>query len=106
MDEYEVELRSGRLTWSPVHKSDKFWYENASKFNEKNFELVKFAIFKWNFLVKIFVLILILKNAHPPGGDVERPARARRRRARHWRVRAPLPARQDVRIFSLLSFFK
>lgn len=40
-DEYEVELRSGRLTWSPVHKSDKFWYENAQRFNEKNFECIK-----------------------------------------------------------------
>ncbi|CAD5229129.1 unnamed protein product [Bursaphelenchus okinawaensis] len=40
-DEYCTELRSGRLQWSPVHKSEKFWRENAQRFNEKNFELIK-----------------------------------------------------------------
>lgn len=40
-DEYCTEVRSGRLQWSPVHKSEKFWRENAQRFNEKNFELVK-----------------------------------------------------------------
>ena len=24
-DEYTAEVRSGRLEWSPVHRSDKFW---------------------------------------------------------------------------------
>ncbi|KJH52098.1 v-ATPase subunit H [Dictyocaulus viviparus] len=43
-DEYCSEVRSGRLQWSPVHKSDKFWRENAPRFNEKNFELVKILI--------------------------------------------------------------
>uniref|UniRef100_A0AC35TT80 V-type proton ATPase subunit H n=1 Tax=Rhabditophanes sp. KR3021 TaxID=114890 RepID=A0AC35TT80_9BILA len=45
-DEYCSELRGGRLQWSPVHKSDKFWKENAQKFNEKNFELIKILISK------------------------------------------------------------
>uniref|UniRef100_A0A0K0EQW7 V-type proton ATPase subunit H n=1 Tax=Strongyloides stercoralis TaxID=6248 RepID=A0A0K0EQW7_STRER len=45
-DEYVTELRSGRLQWSPVHKSDKFWKENAQRLNEKNFELVKLLISK------------------------------------------------------------
>lgn len=40
-DEYSSELKSGQLTWSPVHKSEKFWRENASRLNEKNFELLK-----------------------------------------------------------------
>ncbi|KAF1605735.1 UNVERIFIED_CONTAM: putative V-type proton ATPase subunit H 2, partial [Eudyptes robustus] len=40
-DEYCTELKSGRLQWSPVHKSEKFWRENAQRFNEKNFELIK-----------------------------------------------------------------
>ncbi|KAK0404328.1 hypothetical protein QR680_017396 [Steinernema hermaphroditum] len=40
-DEYVTELQSGRLHWSPVHKSDKFWKENAHRFNENRFELVK-----------------------------------------------------------------
>ncbi|KAI6244121.1 V-type proton ATPase subunit H [Aphelenchoides fujianensis] len=43
-DEYCTEVRSGRLVWSPVHKSEKFWRENAQRFNEKNFELVKILI--------------------------------------------------------------
>jgi len=43
-DEYCTELRSGRLQWSPVHKSEKFWRENAQRFNEKHFELVKLLI--------------------------------------------------------------
>ena len=24
-DEYATEVKSGRLEWSPVHRSDKFW---------------------------------------------------------------------------------
>lgn len=43
-DEYCTEIRSGRLMWSPVHKSEKFWRENAARFNEKNFELVKILV--------------------------------------------------------------
>ncbi|XP_041046102.1 V-type proton ATPase subunit H isoform X3 [Carcharodon carcharias] len=40
-DEYSSELKSGRLEWSPVHKSEKFWRENATRLNEKNYELLK-----------------------------------------------------------------
>uniref|UniRef100_UPI00358F269E V-type proton ATPase subunit H n=1 Tax=Myxine glutinosa TaxID=7769 RepID=UPI00358F269E len=40
-DEYASELRSGRLEWSPVHKSEKFWRENATRLNESNYELLK-----------------------------------------------------------------
>lgn len=40
-DEYVAELTSCRLTWSPVHRSDKFWRENAARLNENNFYLVK-----------------------------------------------------------------
>uniref|UniRef100_A0A8C7ZQH4 V-type proton ATPase subunit H n=1 Tax=Oryzias sinensis TaxID=183150 RepID=A0A8C7ZQH4_9TELE len=40
-DEYSSELKSGRLEWSPVHKSEKFWRENAGRLNEKNYELLK-----------------------------------------------------------------
>ena len=28
-DEYAAEVRSGRLEWSPVHKSEKFWVKTA-----------------------------------------------------------------------------
>lgn len=40
-DEYTLELTSNRLNWSPCHKSDKFWRENAQRLNENNFYLVK-----------------------------------------------------------------
>jgi len=40
-DEYSSELQSMRLDWSPVHKSDKFWKENAVRLNEKNYFLLK-----------------------------------------------------------------
>lgn len=43
-DEYCSEVRSGRLQWSPVHKSEKFWRENAPRFTEKKHELVKILI--------------------------------------------------------------
>ncbi|VIO89963.1 Uncharacterized protein BM_BM5791 [Brugia malayi] len=43
-DEYVSEVKSGRLQWSPVHKSEKFWRENAQKFNEKDFELLRILI--------------------------------------------------------------
>ncbi|GMT33479.1 hypothetical protein PFISCL1PPCAC_24776, partial [Pristionchus fissidentatus] len=43
-DEYCSEVRSGRLQWSPVHKSEKFWRENAPRFTEKNHELIKILI--------------------------------------------------------------
>ena len=43
-DEYVTEVHSGRLEWSPVHRSEKFWRENADKLNEKNYELLKMLI--------------------------------------------------------------
>ncbi|KAI2797809.1 V-type proton ATPase subunit H [Blomia tropicalis] len=43
-DEYSTEIRSGRLEWSPVHTSEKFWRENAARLNEKNYELLKILV--------------------------------------------------------------
>eukprot|EP00096_Caligus_rogercresseyi_P005373 TRINITY_DN2071_c0_g1_i1.p1 TRINITY_DN2071_c0_g1~~TRINITY_DN2071_c0_g1_i1.p1 ORF type:complete len:476 (-),score=151.99 TRINITY_DN2071_c0_g1_i1:246-1673(-) len=43
-DEYISEIRSGRLEWSPVHRSEKFWRENAGRLNERNYELLKILI--------------------------------------------------------------
>ena len=37
-------MRSGRLEWSPVHRSEKFWRESAARLNEKNYELLKILI--------------------------------------------------------------
>lgn len=43
-DEYSTEIKSGRLEWSPVHNSAKFWRENSIRLNEKNYELLKILI--------------------------------------------------------------
>lgn len=43
-DEYSTELKCGRLEWSPVHNSEKFWRENAHRLNENNYELLKMLI--------------------------------------------------------------
>nr|CAG4638370.1 EOG090X044C [Cyclestheria hislopi] len=43
-DEYSTEVKSGRLEWSPVHKSERFWRENAPRLIEKNYELLKMLI--------------------------------------------------------------
>lgn len=32
------------LEWSPVHRSEKFWRENAHKLNDANYELLKILI--------------------------------------------------------------
>jgi V-type H+-transporting ATPase subunit H len=34
-------VRSGKLEWSPVHRTDRFWAENAQRLDENNYELVK-----------------------------------------------------------------
>ena len=39
-----TELRSGRLEWSPVHRSEKFWRENAYKLNENKYEMLKILV--------------------------------------------------------------
>jgi len=43
-DEYAAEVASSRLNWSPVHRSDKFWRENAPRLNENNFFLIKHLV--------------------------------------------------------------
>lgn len=43
-DEYATEVRSARLEWTPVHKSTKFWRENAHRLNEKNYELLRILV--------------------------------------------------------------
>ncbi|KAI0797738.1 ATPase V1 complex subunit H [Abortiporus biennis] len=52
-DEYSSELASGHLSWSPVHESDMFWKENATKLNDKDYEQLK-------------VLIQLLKESSDP----------------------------------------
>ncbi|XP_076437697.1 V-type proton ATPase subunit H-like [Babylonia areolata] len=43
-DEYVNEVRSGNLEWSPVHKCDRFWRENAINLNDKNYELLRILV--------------------------------------------------------------
>jgi hypothetical protein len=90
-DEYCTEIRSGRLQWSPVHKSEKFWRENAQRFNEKNFELIK-SIKRGG----AGSFQVAFQDAHQTAGFQWRPVGALRGRTRHWRVCATLSAREDV----------
>ncbi|KAH7889956.1 ATPase V1 complex subunit H [Phlebopus sp. FC_14] len=43
-DEYVSELASGHLSWTPVHESEDFWRENASRLNERDYEQLKILI--------------------------------------------------------------
>ncbi|KAG8812638.1 H(+)-transporting V1 sector ATPase subunit H [Serendipita sp. 399] len=52
-DEYTSELSSGHLSWSPVHTSDDFWKENASRLSERDNEQLK-------------ILIELLKTSNDP----------------------------------------
>jgi V-type H+-transporting ATPase subunit H len=38
---YVTELENHRLDWTPVHLSEKFWEENAHRFNDNNYALLK-----------------------------------------------------------------
>lgn len=40
-DEYSSEVLAGRLEWSPVHKSEQFWKQNAARLNEKDYEVLR-----------------------------------------------------------------
>ena len=37
-------MLSGHLSWTPVHESDLFWKENATKLNDKDYELLKYVV--------------------------------------------------------------
>lgn len=42
-DEYSSELQSRHLSWTPVHESDIFWKENATKLNGNNYQQLKYV---------------------------------------------------------------
>lgn len=46
-DYYASEVRSGKLEWSPVHRSERFWYENHPRLSENNYELLRHAAPLW-----------------------------------------------------------
>jgi len=39
-DTYKAEVLSGELTWSPVHRLERFWRENIGRFEEDNFRIL------------------------------------------------------------------
>lgn len=41
---YNILYINNSLEWSPVHKSAKFWRENALRLNEKNYDLLRILI--------------------------------------------------------------
>lgn len=43
-DEYENEIKTKHLIWSPCHKNTEFWYDNIDKFKENNWKLLKILI--------------------------------------------------------------
>ncbi|KAJ3392716.1 H(+)-transporting V1 sector ATPase subunit H [Lobulomyces angularis] len=40
-DEYSTEVKAGTLEWSPAHNSEAFWKQNASRMNERDYELLR-----------------------------------------------------------------
>merc|ERR1712146_276502 len=40
-DQYSKEVLSGRLEWSPPHKSETFWHENVHAFEADDYRLIK-----------------------------------------------------------------
>lgn len=40
-DRYNAELKSGKLAWTPAHKSDFFWQENVGQFKEDDWKVLR-----------------------------------------------------------------
>ncbi|KAI8074348.1 ATPase V1 complex subunit H [Gilbertella persicaria] len=40
-EQYASEVETGKLEWSPPHKSEVFWKENAQKLEDNNYQLLK-----------------------------------------------------------------
>lgn len=40
-ERFKKELLSGRLEWSPMHSSEKFWRENVELFEERDFQMLR-----------------------------------------------------------------
>lgn len=43
-DEYASELESGHLSWTPLHRNEDFWKENAAKLLDQNQRLFKILV--------------------------------------------------------------
>lgn len=40
-EEYSSEVETGKLNWSPPHKSELFWKENSQRLNEQDYRLLR-----------------------------------------------------------------
>lgn len=40
-EEYSSEVETGKLAWSPPHKSEVFWKDNAQRLNEQDYRLLR-----------------------------------------------------------------
>jgi V-type H+-transporting ATPase subunit H len=58
-DEYTSELSSGHLSWSPVHDSELFWRENATKLNDRDFEQLKCVHYFMPSIVRLCGVIIV-----------------------------------------------
>lgn len=67
-DEYISELSSGHLSWTPVHESEDFWKENATRLNDKNFEQLKILV---NLLKESSDVTVLAVAAHDIGQYVK-----------------------------------
>lgn len=72
-DEYSSELISGHLSWTPVHDSELFWKENATKLNDKDYAQLKWVLIMspsthptHRSLQFYRTLIKLLKESHDP----------------------------------------
>lgn len=41
-EQYASEIETGKLEWSPPHKSETFWKENYSRLEEHNYQLLRY----------------------------------------------------------------
>jgi len=74
-DEYTSELQSGHLSWTPVHESDMFWKENATKLNNQDYEQLKALI---NLLKTSQEPVVLAVAAHDVGQYVKHYERGKK----------------------------
>jgi len=43
-EKYQKEVLGGKLEWTPSHTSESFWRENINAFEQRDFELIRYAV--------------------------------------------------------------